>query len=49
MRALLLTGLFVAAWGGNALLAPFYREYRDSRAVPEKKERRGKARKGGGV
>ena len=49
MRALLLTGLFVAAWGGNALLAPFYREYRDSRAVPEKKERGGKARKGGGV
>lgn len=48
-RALLLTGLFVAAWGGNALLAPFYREYRDNRAVPEKKERGGKARKGGGA
>lgn len=49
LRALLLTGLFVAAWGGNALLAPFYREYRDNRAVPEKKERGGKARKGGGA
>ncbi len=49
LRALPLTALFVAAWGGNALLEPFYREYRDSRAVPEKKERRDKTRKGDGV
>ncbi len=48
MRALLLTGLFVAAWGGNALLEPFYREYWYSRAVLEKK-RRDEARKGNGV
>ena len=49
LRALPLTVLFVAAWGGNALLEPFYREYQDSRAVPEKKERRDKTRKGDGV
>ena len=49
LRVLPLTGLFVVAWGGNALLEPFYREYRDSRAVPEKKERRDKTRKGDGV
>ncbi len=48
MRALLLTGLFVAAWGGNALLEPFYREYWYSRAVLEKK-RRDEARKGNSV
>lgn len=49
LQALLLTGLFVAVWGGNALLDPFYREYQDSRAVPKKKVRKDKARKGGGV
>ena len=49
LKALLLTGLFAAAWGGNALLLPFYREYRESRVVPEKKKRGDKARKGGGA
>ena len=31
LRALLLTALFVAALGGNAVLAPFYREYQKGR------------------
>nr|WP_325205401.1 hypothetical protein [uncultured Oscillibacter sp.] len=49
LRALVLTGLFAAAWGGNAVLEPFYREYRDSLSVPEKKGRKEKARKGDGA
>ena len=48
-RMLALTGLFAAAWGGNAVLEPFYREYRDSLSVPEKKGRKEKARKGDGA
>ena len=49
LRALVLTGLFAAAWGGNAVLEPFYREYRDSLSVPEEKGRKGKVRKGDGA
>ena len=33
LKALGLTALFVAALGGNAVLKPFYREYRNDRNV----------------
>ena len=39
LKALLLTALFAAALGGNAVLAPFYQEYRNSRPGGRKGKR----------
>ena len=44
--ALVLTGLLVLAWGGNAVLEPFYRECQNSRPVLARKRPKGKVRKG---
>ncbi len=44
-RSLLLTALFVAALGGNAVLAPFYQEYRSSRVVKRKRKHEKKGQK----
>lgn len=43
LKAFLLTALFVAALGGNAVLDPFYQEYRTSRAVRRKEKNREEA------
>lgn len=46
LGALLLTVLFAAACGGNAVLEPFYREYQDSRAELKKKGPKSRGQKG---
>lgn len=45
ISALLITGLFVAAWSGKAILEPFYREYKGGGAVGWKGWREWKGRK----
>lgn len=42
LKALLLTALFVAALGGNAVLEPFYREYQKGRPAGRKGSRKEK-------
>ena len=42
LTALFLTGLFVLAWGGNAVLEPFYQEYQDSGSEKGKTKRKRK-------
>ena len=41
LKALLLTALFAAALGGNAVLNPFYREYQKSRPAGRRGSRKG--------
>ena len=42
LRSLLLTALFAAALGGNAVLDPFYREYQKGRPAGRRGSRKGK-------
>ena len=46
LKALLLTALFAAALGGNAVLDPFYREYRKGRPAGRRGSRRAKSKEG---
>ena len=45
LKSLALTALLVAALGGNAVLAPFYQEYRNSRPGGRKGKREETLRK----